>query len=101
MAVDTTSQDLVYALVVRLKPGALSDEGFRNWRDLYDTGACAGSPVTGHAEATISDRTVFIGTCANGLRTYHAWIRTRNLLISASSIGQRQLGEVLMTNLRP
>jgi hypothetical protein len=100
-AIDPGSGDFVYALVVRLRPGALDDTGFRNWRDAYDAGACAGVGVGGHAEARIGGRSVFIGTCAQGLRTYHAWIADRQLLISASSGGDRGLGQVLFENLRP
>jgi hypothetical protein len=102
VAVDTASGDLVVALVVRLRAGTFDDAAFRSWRDSYDLGACAASGgVTGDAEAQIGGRTVFVGTCANGLHTYHAWIADKNLLVSASSIGSRRLGEDLMANLRP
>jgi len=102
VAVDTASGDLVVALVVRLRAGTFDDAAFRSWRDSYDLGACAASGgVTGDAEAQIGGRTVFVGSCANGLHTYHAWIAGVNLLVSASSIGSRRLGEDLMANLRP
>lgn len=102
VAVDTSTSDLVYALVVRLRPGALTDATFRDWRDSYDEGACGGpSAVVGNAEATIAGRTTFIGTCATGLHTYHVWITDKNLLISASSTGTRLLGEALIAGLQP
>lgn len=102
VAVDTASSDLVYALVVRLRSGALTDGSFREWRDSYDEGAC-GSPsaVVGNAQASIGGRTVYVGTCASGLHTYHVWIADHGLLISASSVGTRRLGERLLTDLRP
>ncbi len=102
VAVDQSTSDLVYALIVRVRPGALTDATFRDWRDSYDEGACTSpTAVVGHAEAQIGGRTVYIGTCDNGLRTYHVWIQDAGLLISASSIGTRKLGELLMGELRP
>jgi hypothetical protein len=101
LAIDPGPGDFVYALVVRLTPGALDEDGFRNWRDAYDQGACGGSGVGGHAQSEIGGRTVYVGTCVNGLHTYHAWIGDRNLLISASSAGTREFGRELFANLRP
>jgi hypothetical protein len=102
VAVDTGTTDLAYALVVKLRLGALTDSKFRDWRDSYDEGTCGGaSAVVGHAETLIAGRTVFIGTCSGGLRTYHVWIREKDLLISVSSLGPRKLGELLLAELRP
>jgi hypothetical protein len=100
LAIDPGSGDFVLSLVVRLKPGTVDEAGFRNWRDSYDAGACSNA-VSGHAEAAIAGRTVYVGTCANGLHTYHLWIADRNLLVSASSGGARGLGEALFAELRP
>jgi hypothetical protein len=101
VVVDTRSGDLANAFVVKLKPGGLTDAGFRDWRDTYDQGVCGGaSAVVGHAETLIAGRTVFIGTCSAGTRTYHAWIKDKNLLITVFSIGTRQLGELLIAGLR-
>ncbi len=102
VAVDTSTTDLAYALVVKLRPGALTDSTFRDWRDSFDEGTCGGaSAVVGHAETPIAGRTVFIGTCSGGLRTYHVWIRDKDLLISVSSLGPRKLGELLLAELHP
>jgi len=102
LVVDTGSADLANAFVVRLKPGGLTDSGFRDWRDTYDQGVCGSeSAIVGHAETTIAGRTVFIGTCSAGSRTYHVWIKDKNLLITVFSIGARQLGELLIAGLRP
>jgi hypothetical protein len=102
VAVDTGTTDLVYALVVKLRPGALTDSRFRDWRDSYDEGTCGGaSAVVGHAETLIAGRNVFIGTCSGGLRTYHVWIKEADLLISVSSLGPRKLGELLLAELKP
>jgi hypothetical protein len=101
VAVDIVRGNLVYALVVRLKPGTFGDAIFRQWRDSFTLGACAasGGPI-GEAEATIDGRTVYITSCTGGLRTYHVWLREQDVVISASSIGEARFGEQLMDNLR-
>lgn len=102
VAVDTATSNLVYALVVRLRPDALNESRFGDWRDSYDIGACAGvSQVVGHLQTQIDGRQVYIGTCASGLRTYHVWIPDKALLVSASATGDRTFGAVLMDNLQP
>src|SRR6185295_4476198 len=101
VAVDLGTGNLVYAWVVRLRPDKLTDEIYRQWRDSYDEGACSGAGgVTGNAEATIDARTVYITSCVQGLRTYHAWLKDQGILISASATGDARFGELLMDNLR-
>jgi len=100
VVVDTSTNDLVYALVVRLKP-VFTANTYRDWRDSYDKGACLGvSNVLGHAQMTIAGRTVYIGTCVNGLRTYHTWLEDKQILVSASATGTREFGVLLMGTLR-
>lgn len=102
IAIDATTGQFVYAVVVRLKPGVMNDSVFRDWRDSYDEGACSqANGVAGHAETDIGGRTVYIGTCNGGARTYHVWLGEQGMLISASAVGDRRLGEQLMENLRP
>lgn len=94
--------DLAVAVVARPVSGAWSEAWFRDWRDSYDEGACAQADgVAGTAEAQLGGRTVYIGTCAGGLRTYHAWLADRGLLVSGFSVGDGRYGEQLMTGLRP
>jgi len=101
VAADPGAGNLVYAWVVRIRPGRFGDEVYRQWRDSYDQGACAGSgSIVGRAEATIDARTVYITSCTQGLRTYHVWLREQGILISASAIGDGNFGEQLMDNLR-
>ncbi|MEO7664523.1 MAG: hypothetical protein ABIV26_05300, partial [Candidatus Limnocylindrales bacterium] len=65
-------------------------------------GACSqASGVAGHAEAQIDGRTVYIGTCGGGVRTYHAWLAPDGVMVSASAVGDRRLGERLVENLSP
>jgi hypothetical protein len=101
-AIEPASGDFVYAVVVELLPDALDETVFRDWRDTYNEGACSQADgILGNAETEIDGRTVYIGTCAGGLRTYHVWLEDRGVLISASAVGERRLGELLVENLRP
>jgi hypothetical protein len=98
---DSKTGDVVTGFVIRLKPEAFNDGVFRDWRDSYDSGLCGGQDqVVGNAEQKIGDNTVYIGTCTNGLHTYHVWIQDKGLLISLTSFGQKQLAVVLLENLR-
>ena len=101
VAVDTGTGNLVLANIVRLRPGAFGAELYRQWRDSYDEGACAGSGgVVGHAEAVIANRQTYVTSCVAGMHTYHLWIEDQDILISASSIGADRFGEQLLTGLR-
>jgi hypothetical protein len=101
IAVDAASGNFVFAAVVRLIPGVMDEGVFRDWRDSYDEGACSqASGVAGNAQAEIDGRTVYIGTCTGGARTYHVWLEAQGLIVSASAVGERRLGEKLMENLR-
>jgi hypothetical protein len=102
IVVDPVSGDLASGAVVRLRPGAFADAMFRAWRDSYDEGACGqAGGVTGRAETTLGGRTVYITSCAEGLRAYHAHLPGPDRLVSLFSIGERRLGEQLMADLRP
>ena len=39
-------------------------------------------------------------SCVAGLRTYHVWLEARDLLLSASSVGEGRFGEKLMATLQ-
>jgi hypothetical protein len=94
--------DLASGVVARLRPGRYSDGLFRDWRDTYDAGACAPTGgVAGNAQADMGGRTVYITTCAGGLRTYHAYVPERDVIVSLFSVGDRRFGEQLMGGLRP
>jgi len=101
VAVDIGTGNLVYAWIVRLRPGVFTDSDYRGWRDSYDEGACApAGGVVGRAEATIGGRQAFVTSCATGLHTYHVWLKDQDILISASSIGEGRFGEKLIEGLR-
>jgi hypothetical protein len=100
--VAVSGSDLVSGVVARLVPGRYSEAFFRDWRDTYDAGACAQSGgVAGNAQTTLGGRTVYIGTCAGGLRTYHAWVPSRGAIVSLFSVGDARLGEQAMSGIRP
>ena len=101
LAIDPGTADFVIADVVRLRANVMSDDVFKAWRDSFDKGVCLDSGVIGRAQGQIGGRTVFVGTCGNGFRTYHTWIPDKNLLISASAGGKRELGRLLFEALRP
>jgi len=94
--------DLVSGVVAELEPDRFNDAFFRDWRDSYNAGACGqAGGVIGNAEAEIAGRTVYIASCAGGLRTYHAWLPERGAIVSAFALGEKRLGETLMEGLRP
>jgi len=101
IAVDPASGEFAYATVVRPLAVPPTDEALLDWRDSFDEGVCAqAGGVSGIAEADIGGRPVFIGSCAGGVRTYHAWLGNRGVLVSVSSVGERRLGEQLVEGLR-
>jgi hypothetical protein len=101
LAIDPATSDFVLVHVARLRQGAFTDAIFRTWRDTFDAGTCGDLGVIGNAQSNLGGRTVFVGTCGNGWHTYHAWIQDKNLLISASAGGKRNLGQLLFESLRP
>lgn len=97
-----TNNNLVAAVVAQPYKGTYSDAFFTDWRETYDKGACAqAGGVSGTAEDTIGDRTVYVTTCAGGLRTYHTYLQLRGLVVSAFAVGENGFGEKLMAGLRP
>lgn len=95
------SGDFAYATVVRLRPGAFSEELYRSWRETFDEGACSqAGGVVRVAVTTIADREVHIDSCEGGLRTYHVWLGNSRTLVSVSSAGERRLGERLVEALK-
>ena len=90
-------EEFVIANVVRLKDPSRDEEWFRSWRDTYDEAACqqAGG-LQGNAETKIGTETVFIGSCRNGVLTYHVRLENGAVVVSLTSIGPSRLGERLL-----
>jgi hypothetical protein len=101
-AIVTETDNLASGVVAHLRPDVFSEAFFRDWRDSYDQGACGqAGGVAGNAETDLGGRIVHIGTCVGGLRTYHAWLEERNVIVSLFAIGEGRFGERLMSGLRP
>ena len=101
VAVDDASGDLAVASVVHVRPGVFSDAYFSDWRSTFDTGACSqAGGVSAHGTAVIAGRDAFTATCAGGLVTYHVHLTDRDLIVSVSSLGQRQFGRLILEGLR-
>lgn len=102
IAVDPSTGDFVYAVILALRPSRFDATAYRDWRDSFDEGACSqAGGVVGNAEAEIGGHLTYIGTCAGGLHTYHTWLTEPGLLVSASAVGSTRLGEGLIAGLRP
>lgn len=94
--------DLAVVSVVRVRDPDADEQWFRDWRDTYDTAACAqAGGVARHAESAINGRTVFIGSCAGGAFTYHARTDDGAAVISITSVGPARIGETVLRRLAP
>jgi hypothetical protein len=101
-AIAVDGNDLSSGVVARLRPGVYSDEFFRSWRDSYNTGACSqAGGVTGNVETELGGRTVHVASCAGGLLVYHAYLPGPDVVVSLFSLGDRDFGRLLMSDLRP
>jgi hypothetical protein len=97
----SAADDLAIVSVVRLRDPGRDETWFRDWRDTYDRGACGqAGGVVGNAEAQLGGGTVFIGSCAGGVRTYHTRLVTAGVVISITALGDRRLGEKVMAGLQ-
>jgi hypothetical protein len=97
----SAAPELTVVSVVRLRDPSVDEAWFRDYRDSYDTSACASAGgVSGHAQSTIATRTVFISSCAGGAFIYHVRL-AEGIIVSALSVGSRRLGQKVMEGLRP
>lgn len=101
-AVVVGGEDLASGVVAHLRPGAYSDAFFRDWRDSYDEGACGqAGGVARRAQVTLGGRPVYVTTCTEELRVYHAYVPERDVIVSLFSLGEQRFGEQLLDGLRP
>ena len=89
------AEDLAIASVARLRPAIYSDAWFRSWRESYDEAACepAGGRTTGSAEVEIGGHATSIGTCQNGVHTYHVHLTDPDRVVSITAVGDGRYGE--------
>lgn len=96
-----TMLDYVVVTLARLEPGVLDDTYFRDWRDTFDAAVCAqAGGIDGHAEAEIAGHRTFITTCGGGVRTYHVYLPTSNVVVSMQASGEGRYGELVVKGLR-
>jgi hypothetical protein len=96
-----TNLDYVVVTLARLEPGVLDDTYFRDWRDSFDEAVCEQTGgIEGHAEAEIAGHQTFITTCAGGVRTYHVYLSTSNVVVSMQAAGEGRYGELVVRGLR-
>ena len=94
---EASPSDFVIVSVVRLRNPSAGDEWFRAWRDTYDDGACGqAGGVSGHAQAEMGGRTVYVGTCAGGATTYHVRLNGGADVVSLTSVGPGRPGESIV-----
>jgi hypothetical protein len=97
----SAADDLAVVSVVRLRDPAKDETWFRDWRDTYDQAACSpAGGLVGNAEAEIGGGTVYIGSCAGGVRTYHTRLAAAGIVVSITALGSRRLGEKVMAGLQ-
>jgi hypothetical protein len=95
------ADDLAIVNVVKLRDPAKDDGWFRDWRETYDKAACAqAGGVVGNAEATLGGGTVYIGSCAGGVLTYHTRLEQAGIVVSVTALGSRRLGEKVMAGIQ-
>ena len=96
----SAADDLAVVSVVRLRDPTRDENWFRDWRDTYDQAACSpAGGLVGNAEAEIGGGTVYIGSCAQGVRTYHTRLAAAGIVVSITALGSRRLGEKVMAGL--
>lgn len=92
--------DFASVSVVRLRPGIYSASFFGQWRQSYDAAACAqAGGVSSHLQQVLGARTVEVTLCTGGARTLHAHL-AGDILVSITAVGDRKLGDLVMTALR-
>jgi hypothetical protein len=57
--------------------------------------------VSRRAETLVAGRAVFVATCVQGARTYHVHLVGPDRIVSITSIGERNLGERIVSDLEP
>jgi hypothetical protein len=101
--VGAVATDPDFAIVNVARPrdqNAVNDDWFRDWRDSYDTPACAqAGGVARHSQTEVAGLTIFTAACANGAFTYHALIADGGIVLSITSIGPANLGRTIVENL--
>jgi hypothetical protein len=98
---DQVESDFAIISVAGLRPGVFSAEWFRGWRDTYNEAACdiAGGLAPGSAETEIAGHRTFIGTCVQGVHTYHVHLADPDRVLAITALGSGRYGERVVAGL--
>lgn len=102
LGINMATGDFAYVAVIELKPLVFSNAYYLSWRQSYDQGACSqSSGLKSTASTTIAGRQVFVGTCNGGALTYHVHLAAPDRLISITSVGPANFGQIVLSSLQP
>ena len=102
LGVNSGTGDFAYVAVVELKPMVFTNAWFVSWRQSYDQSACSQSNgLAGTTNTTIGGMSVFVGTCNGGAKTYHVHLTGPDRLVSITSVGSADYGQMVVAGLKP
>jgi hypothetical protein len=102
LGVNSGTGDFAYVAVVELKPMVFTNAWFVSWRQSYDESACSQSNgLAGSTSTTIGEMSVFVGTCNGGAKTYHVHLPGPDRIVSITSVGSADYGEMVVAGLKP
>ena len=94
------TDDIGIASVIRLRPDVFDDAFYLEWRETYNSGACAvADGVEAEEPAEIGGRTAYVGTCVGGAHTYHTYLEEQGFIVSITATGERRFGEQILAGL--
>lgn len=94
------ADDIGIASVIRLLPGVFDDAFYLEWRETYNSGACAvADGVQTEEPAEIGGRGAYLGTCVGGVHTYHTYLEDQGFIVSITATGERRFGELILAGL--
>jgi hypothetical protein len=94
------ADDIGIASVIRLRPGVFDDAFYLEWREAYNSGACAvADGVEPEEPAEIGGRSAYVGTCVGGAHTYHTYLEEQGFIVSITATGERRFGEQILAGL--
>ncbi len=94
------ADDIGIASVIRLRPDVFDDAFYLEWRETYNSGACAvADGVETEEPAEIGGRMAYVGTCVGGAHTYHTYLEDQGFIVSITATGEQRFGELILAGL--
>lgn len=94
------ADDIGIVSVIRLRADVFDDAFYLEWRETYNSGACAvADGVETEEPAEIGDRSAYVGTCLGGAHTYHTYLEEQGFIVSITATGERRFGEQILAGL--